>query len=329
MIDSGSEQDQLDTPVAVILFNRPDTTQRVFEAIRAVRPTRLLLVADGPRPHRPSDPQYCAASRAVFDQVDWPCDVRRDFATTNMGARGRVASGLNWVFSEVESAIVLEDDCLPDATFFRFAQELLRRYASDERVMGIGGTNVLGTWKDDRQSYHFSELGSIWGWATWRRAWSHFDVELTAWSRPEERAALVSALRRIGPCEARERQFQRVFEHEVDAWDYQWEAARFLQSGLFILPSRNLITNLGCGHPEATNTTFEGSPYANLPLQAASFPLVHPRSVVTDHQFDRMILAKQEGPKRIWRHLPDPVKARLRPIWRRMRSITARLGGDE
>ena len=193
---------QLSIPVAFIIFNRPDTTARVFEEIRRAQPPQLLVIADGPRLNHPEDVEKCAAARAIIEQVDWDCKVLRDFAESNMGCKQRVSSGLDWVFGTVQEAIILEDDCLPHPTFFQFCQELLKHYRDDTRIMAINGTNVLGKWKADIQDYHFSYHGGVWGWASWRRAWEYYDASMSMWNDAEVRKRIRLAFRtsRSGLC---------------------------------------------------------------------------------------------------------------------------------
>src|SRR3954453_1153033 len=165
----------LETAVALLLFRRPEETARVFERIREARPRKLFLVADGPRPGNEEDAQGCEQARAVVERVDWPCDVVRDFADENLGLKKRIPRGLHRVFGEAPEAIILEDDCLPHPSFFRYCAELLERYRDDERVMMISGDNFQGGRRRTPDSYYFSRYVHSWGWATWRRAWQHFD----------------------------------------------------------------------------------------------------------------------------------------------------------
>ncbi len=154
---------QVETPVAFLVFNRPDLTARVFAEIAKVRPKKLLVVADGPRPKRPEDSEKCAAVRSIIDQADWDCEVLKNYSDTNLGCRHRVSSGLNWVFDTVDRAIILKDDVLPHPTFFRFCDELLDRYADDERVGAICGCNFQDGMKRGPCSYYFSRYNHVWG----------------------------------------------------------------------------------------------------------------------------------------------------------------------
>ncbi|MGA1621013.1 MAG: hypothetical protein ACO35D_06080, partial [Aquiluna sp.] len=171
----------LHTPIAFFIFNRPTTTQQVFQAIRQAKPPKLLIVADGPRPDRPTDAENCALARSILDQIDWDCEVLTHFSDINLGCRKRISSGLDWVFEQVEEAIILEDDCLPDPSFFPYCQELLERYRNIPEVMMISGNNFQFGHNPIQESYYFSHYGHVWGWATWRRAWQKYDDVMGQW----------------------------------------------------------------------------------------------------------------------------------------------------
>lgn len=274
---------KLEKPVALIIFNRPVPTQRVFEEIRAARPPKLLIIADGPRAERLGESHACAQTRAIVQQVDWPCEVETEFSEVNLGCRRRVASGIDWVFSRVPEAIILEDDCLPHPLFFRYCAELLDRHRDDPRVGMIAGTRLHPIAASSEASYFYSKYASIWGWATWRRAWARYDHSAANW--PELRRsgafhALTSPRERL----YWERAFEGVHRGAIDTWDYQWTLTCWCESMLSVVPRGNLISNIGFG-PDATHTT-KANPYADLPTVAMSFPLVHPRLVLADRATD-------------------------------------------
>lgn len=298
----------LTTPVALLIFNRPETTAQVFAAIRAARPTTLLVVADGPRPERAGEAERCAAARAVVEQVDWPCDVLRNYADVNLGCRRRVSSGLDWVFETVEEAIILEDDCVPHPTFFRFCAELLERYRDDERVMHISGDNFQTAPLRSAYSYYFSRYPHVWGWASWRRAWQHYDVDLKLW--PELRAGgwLLDWLGEADSARYWSRTMESCYRRLIDTWDFQWTLACWAQSGLSILPAVNLVSNVGF-NTEATHTRF-GSRLANLPTQPLEFPLRHPPFILRDSRADAFTEREQFAPSNRWRRI---LKRFIRP----------------
>ena len=249
---------QLITPVAFLLFNRPETTAQVFAEIRRARPQKLLVVADGPRIDRPGEAEKCRAARAIIDTVDWPCEVLKNYSDENLGCKVRVSGGLDWVFEHVEEAIILEDDCLPHPTFFLFCQELLEKYKDDQRVMQISGSNFQDGKNRSDGSYYFSRYAHIWGWASWRRAWAHYDVAMNTF--PEFKAQ--DQIRNILPDKSAQQEwlknFQAVFSGKIDTWDVQWTYTVWSQNGLTIIPNVNMISNIGFG-AEATHTTGESN----------------------------------------------------------------------
>lgn len=275
----------LRTPVAFFIFNRPDTTATVFDAIARVRPATLLVVADGPRASRPGEGKLCEASRAIIDRVDWPCRVLTNFSDHNLGCGRRVSSGIDWVFSLVEEAVLLEDDCLPDPTFFPFCEELLDRYRTDSRVMHIGGTNFQGTARVSEESYYFSRHVHVWGWATWRRAWRHYDVDMGAWAWARTQGRVSDILSTPGERQAFTPLFDRVARHEIDTWDAQWTVACRAQNGLAVVPALNLISNIGF-RGDATHTSDPGHPVATMRTSPLALPLTHPAYVLADAAAD-------------------------------------------
>lgn len=236
---------QLKTPVAFIIFNRPDTTEKVFDAIRQAKPPKLLVVADGPRVDRPGEVEKCVAVRAIIDRVDWDCKVFKNYSDVNMGCKRRVSSGLDWVFDTVEESIILEDDCLPHSTFFRFCEELLKKYRNDERVMMISGTNYLLDKLEIDESYIFSSYFAIWGWASWRRAWAKYDINMSNWEILRVQAQLKSLYYQKYMRRYISSAFDAAYKNKIDTWDVQWFYTCLFNNGLCIVPKVNLISNIG------------------------------------------------------------------------------------
>jgi hypothetical protein len=276
------------TPVVFLIFNRPDTTEKVFETIRQAQPAKLLVVADGPRSERSQDAQKCAATRAIIDRVDWDCEVLTNYSEINLGCRKRVSSGLNWAFKTVEEAIILEDDCVPHPTFFDYCEELLELYRYDTRIMSIGGLNVQFGRQQTPYSYYFSRYSHIWGWATWRRAWQLYDVDIELWSKIENSSLLDQFWREPHALKYWKKLFQKAHQGEIDTWDYQWIFTCIINHGLSIVPKVNLISNIGFGEG-ATHTinASDSSKFSNLKTDELSFPLHHPPYVIPDLKADR------------------------------------------
>lgn len=283
----------LKTPVAFLVFNRPDTTAHVFEAIRIARPSKLLVVADGPRHDRPEDAELCAVTRTIIEGVDWPCEVLTNYSDTNMGCKARVSSGLNWVFSQVEEAIILEDDCLPHPSFFRFCQEMLDRYRDDERVMMIGGTNYLLDQLDIAESYCFSRYFSIWGWASWRRAWDKYDINMIGWPGLKEEEALRSFYCQPFMRKHVTKAFDGAYEHRINTWDIQWFYSCLFNNGLMIIPKVNMISNIGTTGAHSSQCSINHF----MPVKGIDTKrLLHPEQVHPNFTYDNALFANQFKP---------------------------------
>lgn len=276
---------QLKTPVAFIIFNRPDTTERVFSEIAKARPAKLLVVADGPRGNRHGEIEKCAAARAIVKNVDWDCEVLTNYSDVNLGCKKRVSSGIDWVFEQVEEAIILEDDCLPDPTFFRFCQELLEHYRHDQRIGMISGDNFQFEQLHIRDSYYFSKYVHIWGWASWRDRWSSYDVTMAKWPRIRDEAWLNDMVGNAREAAYWQYIFEQVYRGQIDTWDYQWVIANWLESRMTIVPRFNMISNIGF-NKNATHTTVISN-LANLKQNSISFPLIHPLGVFKNTQADQ------------------------------------------
>lgn len=276
----------LNVPVALFLFNRPDTTREVFEQIRAVQPRTLLLIADGPRRTHPDDVAGCAAARAVVEQgIDWACDVRRNFADENLGCGRRVASGLDWVFATVEAAIILEDDCRPEPIFFDFCAELLARYAGESRIGSISGSNFQRCDVTGGAGYYFSRHPHSWGWATWRRSWQHYDYAMRGWPELDSQGWLRRILERAREESYWKTVFDRTWRGEIDTWDYQWTFASWRHDLLTILPAANLVENIGFGR--AATHTAERPANARRTQRRQVWPLCHPAMITRNAAADR------------------------------------------
>lgn len=266
---------QLNTPIAFIIFNRPDTTARVFAEIAKAKPSKLLIIADGPRKNRDGEAEKCTQARSVIQQINWPCELSTNFSDINLGCKERVASGITWVFEQVEEAIILEDDCLPDQSFFRFCEELLVKYRHDSRIGMISGSNFNFGKKYTESSYYFSRYNHIWGWATWRRAWNNYDVDMKIWPEFYRNNYLDGIVHSAAERRFWVECFDSVARGEIDTWDYQWVFSSFCTNSLAIVPEINLISNIGFGQ-DATHT-INGSPLAAIDTESMQYPLIHPR----------------------------------------------------
>jgi hypothetical protein len=254
-------------PVLFLIFNRPEPTREVFEAIRAYQPSRLYVAADGPRPEKGGEWTLCAETRSVLKGVDWDCKVETLFRDQNLGCGAAVSEAINWFFDQEEEGIILEDDCLPDPSFFSFCEEMLDRYRDQPEVGSVSGNNFLPRGLHMEQPYGFSKYVQIWGWATWRRFWKNYDFKLVGdWEEWEK------IVRRVNPVQNQANYWLQIFKTLraglIDTWDYQVMFSSWRHEYVHIFPSRNLVANLGYG-ADATHTNFQ-SPLAHLPRESIS-----------------------------------------------------------
>lgn len=307
---------QLNTPVAFIIFNRPDTTERVFSQIAKAKPSKLLVIADGPRANKQGENEKVAATRAIIERVDWQCEVLTNFSDVNLGCKNRVSSGLDWVFEQVPEAIILEDDCLPDLSFFRFCEEMLEKYRNDQRIGMISGDNLQFGSRRNNDSYYFSRYVHIWGWASWRDRWQgSYDVQLKKWPEVRDGDWLEDIVRNKKEALIWKKIFERIFNNEIDTWDYQWVFANWVQGRLSIVPNVNLISNIGFSRADATHTTGDGDE-AELPIYPISFPLNHPIVITANlkaDEFEYKKLIKRSFFKRAWNKILGKMRIFYKP----------------
>ena len=275
-----------EVPILYVVFNRPEHTQQSFASIRVAAPKKLYIAADGPRDHKPEDAIKTAQVREIVSQVDWDCEVKTLFRKQNVGAGRGVSEAISWMFETEEMGVILEDDCVPVDSFFRFCSELLERFRNDSRVMHIAGTNHHpGYRRDPDYSYYFSYYGHMWGWATWKRAWEHYDIELTHHREIIEKGLLYDVFANPLATKYFVKKVNDALAAKVDAWDYQWDFIRMMNSGMTIVPHKNLVRNIGFGE-EATHTFSANEARAKNEAQDISFPLKHPAYVIRDAKAD-------------------------------------------
>ncbi len=278
----------MNIPIVFLIFNRPELTRKVFSIIRMVQPRRLFIVADGPRLERPGEISKCQEARKIIDKVDWECDVKINISDQNLGCKMRIFTGLSWVFNYVDKAIILEDDCLPNYTFFLFCEELLNYYQNNKEIMAINGQNIQFGRRRSFYSYYFSKYFHTWGWATWRRAWQTFDIDMRAWPSFYENGGLskiVSSPREIAYWK---KIFELSYQNKIDSWGYPWFFNCWLHNFCVVTPEVNLVSNIGFGE-DATHTrvTRKQNLYAEMPARNIKFPLQHPPKISLSKEADR------------------------------------------
>ncbi|MES2378154.1 MAG: nucleotide-diphospho-sugar transferase [Bacteroidota bacterium] len=278
----------LQTPVLFVVFNRLDTTSIVFDAIRKAQPKKLYIAADGPRPNNASDAEKCQLTRELVVNIDWDCELKTLFRDENLGCGLGPAGAYDWFFENEEEGIILEDDCLPDPTFFRFCEEMLEKYRYDTRIMHITGSNFQKGWQHDNNfSYYFSTFPHEWGWATWRRAWRLYDFGVKKYPELIEKDYFKDYFGSALEKKYRLAKIHNSYNNpDANWWDYQWSFAIFSNNGLSIIPNVNLIENIGLG-VDATHTLSSKDHFKHNIARPIQFPLQHPSFVMRNRNSER------------------------------------------
>jgi hypothetical protein len=297
---------QTKSAVLFVIFNRPGVTSRVFEQIKIAKPRRLYVAADAPHADHPEDDLLCRQAKEAVSIIDWECEVKTLFRTENVGCREGVSSAVSWFFSFEEEGIILEDDCLPANSFFKFCDALLEKYRFDTRIRHITGCNLQQGKKWGDSTYYFSNMTHVWGWASWKRVWNDYDRYLEKYNTDEVRIQLHNIFEDQLIVECWTNIFDEVKAGKINAWGYQLDFANYFNNGLTIIPNENLISNIGFG-AGATHTIDENSIYADIPLTEIG-EITHPVFFLPQKQADLIVLN---------RDFDIPAKRRKQNSWRR------------
>ncbi len=303
-----------ETPILLLVFNRPDVTSQVFEAIRAAKPTNLYVASDGARASKEDEQAIVDRVREIATNVDWDCEVKTLFREVNLGCKEAVNSGISWFFENVEAGIIFEDDTVPDLSFFPYCEELLIKYADDNRIGMISGNNHLPEYTLNSYSYLFSKFKWIWGWATWRRAWENQDLEL----KFRHSSQVTSIIQNMGYQPRSERlwlaNIRKLEVKSVNTWDYQWFLAMGAHNQLSIIPRHNLVANVGFGVAGATHCAGD-APARYTETKSLGLPLKHPKYVLPDFEHERLYEHFLVGDGRGYgRFIPKVIKTGIKQL---------------
>ena len=287
------------SPILFLVFNRPETTFRVFHEIRAVKPSRLYIAADGPRADKPNDITSCTHTLSILSQIDWDCKVMTLIRTTNLGCKNAISSAIDWFFENEEEGIILEDDCLPARSFFYYCDTLLEKYRDDTRIRHIAGCNLHMGKKWGEASIYFANQTHVWGWATWKRVWNDYDKDLTLYNEDEISDKLENVFTDPFVVDDWKKIFKAVTTGEINTWDYQLAFINFFNHGLSINPNVNLISNIGFGS-ESTHTVEVNSPYSNIPLEEL-MEISYPKYILPEKKADYAVLSYDFNLKERWK----------------------------
>lgn len=277
-------------PVLAIIFNRPDKTEALMAVLAKAKPPHLYVAADGPRPNVPADADLCAKARQIATAVSWPCEVKTLFSDQNLGVDPAVEKALDWFFNDVESGIVLEDDCIPSLEFFPFAENLLQAYKDDDRVMMISGNNFQDGMRRGEGSYYFSRYANTWGWASWRRAWQKYDSRMSGYDQFVQSNAIYAILPEQEQRDYWLKYFDQLRSGAYTAWDAKWMFSIWNADGTCLTPNVNLVANVGTGS-DATHTMKE-SKLTNMPTGSMKGVFSHPKTRDIEEKADGYLFKK-------------------------------------
>jgi len=251
-------------PVLFLIFNRPMSTQKVFNAVREVKPNKIFVAADGPRKGVPTDLDTCLEARKIIEQVDWECEVKLLYREENIGCRAAISSGIDWFFSHVDEGIILEDDCLPSKSFFRFCQILLEKYRHNDSVMQINGSYYLDDLIDHKESYYFSKIISCWGWATWKSSWGSFDGAMSDYGRLKSNGLIKEYYDNKYISNWMESYLDEANAESCGIWSTQWAFKIIKKNALSITPTINLVQNIGFNNDATTGVALSFRKYSKF-----------------------------------------------------------------
>ena len=278
------------------MYNRAESVEKVVNILRDLKPLNLFISADGPKNSK-EDIEACSNARKIIESIDWECTVKKNIQANNLGCRHAMAEGITWFFDHVTEGIVLEDDCVPDQSFFYYVEDLLERYRYTEEVFVISGSNFGVVPEDWPYSYYFSRYMNCWGWATWRRAWKYFDNDMNDWRDTEKKSSLELYIEKEF-CGYWRTILNKCYKKKLDSWAYLWTFSCWYNNGLAILPTKNLIKNIGVGD-DATHTK-RRIKTLGVKRSKIQLPLAHPSEITRLKAVDILIEKKaHSGP--LWK----------------------------
>jgi hypothetical protein len=300
-----------ETPILLLFWRRPDTLKKVLYEIKKIRPKKLFLSCDGYKETDFATKKRVGESKQLIDQVIvWPCKIYKNYSDTHKGCKKSVSQAISWFFQHVTEGIILEDDCLPGSDFFRFCSMMLKKYRHNKNVWAITGNNFQQGIVRGNSSYYFSKYVHIWGWATWRRCWAHYDSSIKFWPQWRHSSAYRSTFQNSDEFTYWTRFFEETYQGWINTWDYQWLATVWRNRGMTVTPQKNLVTNIGIG--KSGTHTKKGVRFLQVKKEKNPHRIIHPPDFLVDRGADDFVfrnLFLKKNPfqkkKRMWKRIRE------------------------
>lgn len=297
----------MNTPVTIIIYNRYKNTIKLFDVLKKIEPSQLFVIADGPKENDVEDEKNIMQTRSILDSIDWDCNVTKIYREHNLGLEKNITLGLNEVFSNVQETIILEDDCIPNESFFQFCTELLKHYKDNKEIVQISGTKYIPN-EIRYHSYYYSKYSIEWGWATWKDRWERYDALMEGWPNMRKKKDFRDLFSSNKTYKYWRYIFDNCYKGNINSWAYKWLYNNLIEHGYSIIPSVNLVENIGVGI-NSTNTFLSNKKIIQQ-VKTINYPLIYHDKVIHNNNYD-VILEKLEYTKSVlWLEL---ITMRMKP----------------
>ena len=310
----------MDTPILLLFFNRSKNVKQLINRLKITKPKKIFISLDGPRKNNSKDLIEIRKILEIITSINWNCEVTKNINSVNLGCKVSVTNAINWFFSKNEYGIILEDDCIPGNDFFNFCEYNLKKYKNNDKIMQISGNNFLLNDKLCETSYYYSTINDIWGWATWKRAWDHYKIDISDYNYKKDYKMLLNYYKNKSIVKWMKKYFDNSIRKENDIWSTQWTYAMIKADGITIVPKVNLVKNIGFDRSGTTKDNFSFKIYSEIEAKQLKV-IKDPKNIKVNYYLDkiRFRLIKKTDPNlflynNFIKLIPKPIKKIIKYI---------------
>ncbi len=310
----------MDTPILLLFFNRSKNVKKLIDRLKITKPKKIFISVDGPRKNNSKDLIEIRKILEIITTINWNCEVTKNINSVNLGCKVCVTNAINWFFSKNEYGIILEDDCIPGNDFFNFCEYNLKKYKNNDKIMQISGNNFLLNDELCEASYYFSTINDIWGWATWKRAWDHYKIDISDYNYKKDYKMLLNYYKNKNIVKWMKKYFDNSIRKENDIWSTQWTYAMIKADGITIVPKVNLVKNIGFDRSGTTKDNFSFKIYSEIEAKQLKV-IKDPKDIKVNYYLDkiRFRLIKKTDPNlflynNFIKLIPKPIKKIIKYI---------------